>query len=138
MAEKAADKQEKAEAGPIVVERQKTEKKERRNRLKDVQESESNILKAVSRVSGALDTGVNAYIDARDKSVEKKGDEAFADILPNLAKGMQAAIEAIAPLPTDLVNAFYPTRARDLVGDGVRTVGSVLNLSSDSDDDDDK
>lgn len=133
MAEKAADKQEKVEAGPIVVERQKSEKKERRNRLKDVQESESNILKAVSRVSSALDTGVNAYIDARDKSVEKKGDEAFADVLPNLAKGMQAAIEAIAPLPTDLVNAFYPTRARDLVGDGVRTVGSVLNLSSDSD-----
>jgi hypothetical protein len=130
-----AEKQEKVEPGPIIVERQKTEKKDRRNRLRYIQDAEGSALQAVRRVSSAVDRGVNAYIEARDESVEKKGDEAFADILPNLAKGMQAAIETIAPLPGDIVNMIYPNRVREFVGDGIRTVGGVVNLT-DSDKDD--
>lgn len=130
-----AEKQDKAEPGPIIVERQKSEKKTRRNRLRYVQEAEGSALQAVRRVSSAFDRGVNAYIEARDESVEKKGDEAFADILPNMAKGLQVAIETIAPLPTDIVNLLYPDRVREFVGDGIRAAGGIVNLS-DSDKDD--
>jgi len=123
-----------SQPAPIIIERKKSEPKERTARLRPLQDAEGHILDAIQRVSQAADHGISAYIKARDESVDKKGDEAFADLLPNMAKGMQAVIETIAPLPVDLVGIFYPERARTIVEDSLRTVGnSTLNMGGDRD-----
>src|SRR5688572_27566230 len=109
---------------PILIERKKSEPKERRTRLNVIQSSEGHIIQGLRRFSQAADKGLSTYIDARDESIAKKGDEAFADMLPNMAKGMQVAIETLAPLPTDIVNAIYPAPVRRLASDGLRALGN--------------
>lgn len=118
----------KTDAEPIVIERQKSSSSERSTRLGIIQDSEGHFLRAMRRFSDAMDKGLSTYIDERDASVAQKGDTAFADIIPNMAKGFQAALEAIAPLPVDLANALYPDRARELVEDGIKTAGDVINM----------
>lgn len=118
----------KNDAEPIVIERQKSSSSERSTRLGVIQDSEGHFLRAMRRFSDAMDRGLSTYIDERDSSVAEKGDTAFADIIPNMARGFQAAIEAIAPLPVDLANALYPERARELVEDGIKTASDVINM----------
>ncbi|MFZ4815785.1 MAG: hypothetical protein ACOYL5_14715 [Phototrophicaceae bacterium] len=128
--------EEKKNAGstPVVIERNKSDKGTRRNRLSDIQESEGHLVRAVRRVTNAFDSGLDAYLEARDASIDAKGDEALAELPLNAAKGFRAAIEAVAPLPEDLVNAFYPKRARELAEDSSRLVGRMVDFGRDEDD----
>jgi hypothetical protein len=120
---------------PILIERKKSEPKERRTRLNVIQSSEGHIIKGLRRFSQAADKGLATYSEARDESVAKKGDEAFADMLPNMAKGMQVAIETLAPLPTDIVNAFYFAPVCRLVGDGLCALGNLVPNRDEEEDD---
>ena len=120
---------------PIVIEREKSESSDRRTRLADIQEAEGHLLTALRRVTRAVDSGIDTYLTARDESIKEKGDQAFADLLPNAARGLSNALEILSPLPTDIVNAFYPDRVRDLVEDGTKVVGRVLDFDFRDDDD---
>lgn len=124
-----------SQPAPIIIERRKSEPKERTTRLRPFQETEEHILDAIHRVTHAADHGISVYMKARDESVDKYGDEAFADILPNMAKGMQAVIETIAPLPGDIVGIFYPRRLRRSVEDTFRSFGNSMDDLDDDDDD---
>jgi len=114
------------QAAPIIVERKKSEPRERRTRLDFVQNTESNILHTYQHVVDSANKGLNAYITARNESIKAKGDEAYADMLPNVAKGWQAAIESLSVLPTDIVKIFYPEQVHDFVADGIHTVVNVI------------
>lgn len=121
----------------VVVDREKSDPAGRRVRLNDLQEMEGNFLRAVRRVTTAMDSGVNAYMDARERSIDEKGEQAFADTFVNMAVGMSKTIEEIAPLPVDLINTFYPETARRFVEDGVDLVNRTMDMRFNSDDDDD-
>jgi len=114
------------QVAPIIVERKKSEPRERQTRLSFVQNAESNLLHAYQRILASVDQGLNTYIEARNESIKAKGDEAYADTLPNLAKGLETVIKAIAPLPSDLVGIVYPDEVHQVVADTIHGVTNVI------------
>lgn len=121
------------ENNPIVIERQKSDSSERTTRLGDLQEAEGHLVAAFRRMTQAFDSGLETYMKARDESIAEKGDQALADLIPNAALGLSKTFEVLAPLPIDLVNAFYPNSLRDLVEDSTRVVGRVLDTGNNDD-----
>jgi len=99
----------------IVVPKAKgSGKKKKKNsrggkRLRDI---ESRLTKSTHRVSRAVNKGVETYMDARDKSEDKRRDGFAVDFVENVAKGMSDAIAEGSPVIHDMAEALNTKRFR--------------------------
>jgi len=73
---------------------------------------ERRVSKAIRRVTGAVDRGVETYIDARDKSARKRRDGALVDFYENVTRGVSKAVAKSSPAAVDVAKAFNTKRSR--------------------------
>jgi hypothetical protein len=73
---------------------------------------ERRVSKSLRRVTKAVDKGMSAYIDARDKSANKRRDGALVDFYENVARGVSKTIAKGSPAGVDLAKALNTRRSR--------------------------
>src|SRR5262245_26223267 len=71
-----------------------------------VQEAERAASKAAHRVAHAVEKGVAAYREERDRSARKKRDGALRDLAANAAHGVAETLREAAKAPADLAGAL--------------------------------
>lgn len=104
-----------------------TEKKNKKSsrgarRLRDV---ESRVSKSVHRMTKAVNKGVETYLEARDKSDERRRDGFAVDFFENVAKGVSNTVAEGAPIIHDVAEAFNSRRLRKQIRSAVSTFGNL-------------
>jgi len=93
------------EPSVILGGKKKKKKKKRYTRsIRGVQRLEVGASKSQRRVAKAVVRGLNAWIDATDKSARKKRDGAVKDGLKNTSKAMRKALRTAAEAPADFID----------------------------------
>ena len=137
-----------AKAGrPLVVEPEH----EYTSGLKNFQESERSYSEALQTISGAINKGVDSYLDERDRSAAEKKDGALEDFFINSAKGVSVAAEAGSSAIYDIAKSidayFIPDRTRKDIKRSIRSLSRfrfpiipipfVVGYNDDDDEEDD-
>lgn len=81
--------------------------------------------RAVRRVTRALDSGIDTYIEHRDKSAEKRKDGVVVDFVENVSYGMSRAISEASPILHDIAEAWNTRRLRRQVRRVARAFTSI-------------
>jgi hypothetical protein len=98
-------------------------KKKRTSRnTKSFQDFEKKFSKSAHRVSQAVEKGVQAYIDGRDKSANKLKDGAMIESYVNVASGISEGIADAAPALTDFADAVNTKGMRRIMKNVVRSM----------------
>jgi len=110
----------------VVVERQTHRKKGTSSRgSRRLKEIDRRVSKAVRRVTRALDSGIDTYIERRDKSKEARKDGVVVDYFENVSYGVSRAMSKASPLVHDVAEAINTRRLRSLIRGAARTFGSL-------------
>ena len=88
-------------------------------------EIDRRVSKAVRRVTRALDSGVDTYIEHRDKSKEKRKDGPIVDFVENVSYGLSRAVSEASPIIHDVAEAVNTRRLRSQIRRVARTFGSI-------------
>lgn len=91
-------------------------------RLTDI---EKRVTKAVRRVTRALDSGVDTYIEHRDKSKANRKDGVIVDFVENVSYGVSRAVSEASPIIHDVAEAINTRRLRSNIRRAARTFGSI-------------
>jgi hypothetical protein len=92
-----------------------------------VEEAERAASKAAHRVARAVEKGVAAYREERDRSARKKRDGALRDLAANAAHGVAETLREASKAPADLAGALDSRQVRKLMRRGVSTVLSPFS-----------
>jgi len=77
-----------------------------------VQDIERRVAKAVHRVARAAEHGTSEYIDARDRSEDRRKDGAIVDLYENVARGVSKAVSEASPALVDVAKAYNTRKSR--------------------------
>ena len=91
-------------------------------RLTDI---DKRVSKAVRRMTRALDSGVDSYIEHRDESASARKDGAVVDLAENVSHGVSKAVSEAAPLLTDMAEALNTRKLRKQIRQAASTLGKV-------------
>lgn len=92
--------------------------------LRDPQKWERGYSKAVRRVGRAVASGLDTYVEKRDKSSFKRRDGAVRDALKNWSKALSKTINKSGKATSDLANGFDTKSVRRAVKQVVRVFSS--------------
>jgi len=110
----------------VVVEHEEHKKKGTSSRgSRRMNEIDKRVSKAVRRVTRALDGGVDAYIEHRDKSKATRKDGVIVDFVENVSYGVSRAISEASPLVHDVAEAINTRRMRSQIRRAARTFGGI-------------
>jgi hypothetical protein len=110
----------------VVVERETHRKKGTSSRgSRRLTEIDKRATKAVRRVTRALDSGIDTYIEHRDKSKEARKDGVIVDFVENVSYGVSRAISEASPLVHDVAEAINTRRVRSQIRRAARLFGSI-------------
>jgi|SRR5271165_3971283 len=105
-----------------------TQHKRRRTSSKGVRrltQIDRRASKAVRRVTRALDSGIDTYIEHRDKSAETRRDGVVVDFVENVSYGMSRAISEASPILHDIAEAWNTRRFRKQMRSVARAFTSI-------------
>jgi hypothetical protein len=81
-------------------------------RTRRLQRVERGVAKAFHRVARAADHGTSEYLDARDRSADRRKDGALVDIYENVARGVSKAVSEASPALIDVAKAYNTKKGR--------------------------
>lgn len=99
-----------------------TNKPKRRysKRWKSIQRVERGTSKAARRLANAISSGVNVWIDERDKSADRRRDGGVRDVSKNLRKAVRKTVRTASQAPADVFDALTQARVPEVLGLGRR------------------
>ena len=110
----------------VVVERETPLKKGTSSRgSRRLMEIDPRVAKGMRRVTRALDSGVDTYIEHRDKSKESRKDGVIVDFFENVSYGVSRAMSEASPLVHDVTETFNTRKLRSQIRRAARTFGSL-------------
>ena len=83
------------------------------------------VSKAIRRIAHSFDHGVDAYIDHRKSSAEKRRDGAAVDLVENLSYGISTTISEASPVLHDFGEALNTRAARKQIRKLVKGFGRL-------------
>jgi hypothetical protein len=89
-------------------------------RWKSIQRVERGTTKAARRLTAAVSDGVNVWIDAREKSAERRKDGAVRDVRKNVKKAIRKTVREASSAPADVFDALTRVRIPEVLGLGRR------------------
>jgi hypothetical protein len=105
-----------------------TVRKKKRTSSKGVRritQIDRRVSKGVRRVTRALDSGIDTYIERRDKSAENRKDGAVVDFVENVSYGVSKTISKASPILHDIAEAYNTRRLRRQLRQVARTFTSI-------------
>jgi hypothetical protein len=81
-------------------------------RTRRLQGIERRVSKALHRVARAAEHGTSEYIDARDRSEDRRKDGALVDLYENIARGVSKAVSEASPALVDVAKAYNTKESR--------------------------
>ena len=110
----------------VVVERETHSKKGTSSRgSRRLTEIDKRATKAVRRVTRALDSGIDTYIEHRDKSKATRKDGVIVDFVENVAYGVSRVVAEVSPVISDVAEAVNTRRLRSQIRRAARVFGSI-------------
>jgi len=122
-----ANTAEPATAPPSAAAGTKKKKRKVSRDLGALQEAERAASKAANRVAQAVEKGIAAYREERDRSARKKRDGALRDLAANAAHGVAETLREAGKAPADLAGALDSRHVRKMMRRGVRIVLSPFS-----------
>ena len=110
-----------AKTAPAPTEAATTKPKRRYSkRWKSIQRVERGTTKAARRLAKAVTSGVDVWIDARDKSASRRRDGGVRDARKNLKKALRKTVRTASEAPADVFDALTQVRVPEVLGLGRR------------------
>jgi hypothetical protein len=72
-----------------------------------------------------LDSGIDTYIEHRDKSKATRKDGVIVDFVENVAYGVSRVVSEVSPVISDVAEAVNTRRLRSQIRRAARVFGSI-------------
>jgi hypothetical protein len=110
----------------VVVERETHKKSGTSSKgSRRLEQIDRRAVKAVRRVTRALDSGIDTYVEHRDKSKASRKDGVIVDFVENVSYGVSRAISEASPLVHDVAEAMNTRAFRSQVRRVARTFSII-------------
>ena len=89
-------------------------------RTRRLQRIERHVAKAFHRVARGAERGTSEYLDARDRSEDRRKDGALVDLYENVARGVSKAVSEASPALVDIAKGYNTRESRRQMRNVVR------------------